>query len=55
MKKTSLIATYELTFHDLKDDLGIHAKKIIDVKVLRADGEFDDPVIQITVEEIVDE
>jgi len=55
MKKTTQIATYQLTFHDLQDDLGIHAKKVVDCKVLKGEGELDDPVIELTVEEIVEE
>jgi len=55
MKKTTQIATYLLTFHDLQDDLGIHAKKLVEVKILKREGELDDPIIELTVEEIVEE
>jgi len=54
MKVTERTSTYALTFHDLQDELGIRAKKILGAKVLREEGELDENCLELTVVEVLE-
>lgn len=55
VKTTRKVVTYEISLHDLRDDLGIHAVKILDVKTVPEPKDIDSVAIVLTVEVDVEE
>jgi len=50
VRQVGRVETYELSRHDLADNLGIVCDKVVQVRLIEGSEGIDDPVIQITVE-----
>jgi len=55
VKTTRKVVTYEITLHDLQDDLHIKAVKILNVIAVPEPSSIDSVAIVLTVEEDVEE